>query len=93
MVTAVAYVAGRDLSLETAKEFLLAMGVNVGSAFALREIARGLVKLIPGYANVISGGVAAVGTQALGEAAIVYFIDDKTIDEAKDAMRLASKKS
>jgi uncharacterized protein len=93
MVTAVAYVAGRDLSLETAKEFLLAMVVNVGSAFALREIARGLVKLIPGYGNVISGGVAAVGTQALGEAAIVYFIHDKTIDEAKDAMRLASKKS
>jgi predicted GTPase len=37
--------------------------------------------------------VAAVGTQALGEAAIAYFIDDKTIDEAKDAMRLASKKA
>ena len=93
MITAVAYVAGRDLSLETAKEFLVAMGVNVGTAFALREVARGLAKLIPGFGNVISGGVAALGTQALGEGAIAYFIDHKTIDEAKDATRSASNKS
>jgi hypothetical protein len=48
--------------------------------------------LIPGWGNVISGGVAAAGAHAIGEAAIAYFIGNKTLDEAKDAMRLASRR-
>ncbi|MBV9387230.1 MAG: 50S ribosome-binding GTPase [Chroococcidiopsidaceae cyanobacterium CP_BM_ER_R8_30] len=75
MIIAIAYIGGRELSFQTVPEFLTALGVNVGAAFALREVARGLVKLIPGFGIVISAGVASTGTQAIGQAAIAYFID------------------
>lgn len=75
MVVAIAYISGRQLSLQTVPEFLTALGVNVGTAFALREVARGLVKFVPGLGHAISAGVASAGTQALGQAAIAYFID------------------
>jgi len=76
MVIAIAYIGGRELSFQTVPEFLTALGVNVGAAFALREVARGLVKLIPGFGIIVSAGVASAGTQALGQAAIAYFIDE-----------------
>ncbi|MBV8884619.1 MAG: 50S ribosome-binding GTPase [Chroococcidiopsidaceae cyanobacterium CP_BM_RX_35] len=79
MIIAIAYIGGRELSFQTVPEFLTALGVNVGTAFALREVARGLVKFIPGLGTVISAGVASAGTQALGQAAIAYFIDGTPI--------------
>lgn len=75
MIIVIAYIGGRELSLQTVPEFLTGLGVNVGAAFAMREVARGLVKLVPGLGSVISAGVASAGTQALGQAAIAYFID------------------
>jgi predicted GTPase len=91
MVLAIAYVSGRDLSLEAAKEFFVAMGINCGAAFVFREIARGLAKLILGWGDFVSGAVAAKGTWAIGEAAIAYFIDHSDIDRAKSAMRSEKK--
>ena len=92
MIVAVAYVAGRDLSLESAREFLVAMGLNVGGAFILRELARALAKLVPGWGNTISGAVAALGTKGVGEAAIAYFIDEEDIEEAKRTMQSIMKR-
>ncbi len=76
MVAAIAYISGRELSFQTVTEFMAALGINVGSAFVLREVARSLVKLIPGFGSVVSAGVASAGTQAIGQAAVAYFIDD-----------------
>ena len=76
MIAAIAYVSGRELSFQTVTEFLTALGINVGTAFALREVARGLMKLIPGFGNVVSAGIASAGTQAIGQAAVAYFIDE-----------------
>lgn len=75
MIVIIAYISGRELSIQTASEFFLALGVNVGAGLIFREVARGLVKLCPAYGNVISAGIAGTGTQAIGQAAIAYFID------------------
>jgi uncharacterized protein (DUF697 family) len=48
-----------------------------------REGARAAVKMIPGWGNAISGGVAAAGTYAVGRAAIAYFVEGVSISEAR----------
>jgi predicted GTPase/uncharacterized protein (DUF697 family) len=88
LISAIAYVSGRELSRGTAREFLVALGANVGAAFALREAARALAKVVfPGGGSAISGGVAFAGTWGLGEAAIAYFIQGRSIGEARRRLR------
>lgn len=83
MVTTIGSLAGRAMNRQTAVEFISAMGLNVGAGFALRQLARSLVKLIPVAGSVVSAGVAAAGTWALGQAAILYFLEGKSAAEAK----------
>jgi uncharacterized protein (DUF697 family) len=85
MIAAIGYLGGRDLSLRNVREFATAMGVNLASAFSLRQVARAIVKLT-GAGDLVSGAVAGAGTWALGQAAIVYFIDGGSIDAARAAM-------
>ncbi|MFI6485939.1 GTPase family protein [Streptomyces sp. NPDC050564] len=80
MITMIAYISGRELSLASSKELILALGGNVGAGYALREIARAILKLIPVAGDAASGAVAAAGTKSLGEAAIFYFIDRESLD-------------
>lgn len=84
MIIGIGYVGGHELNKKAAMEFMSAMGLNIGAAFGLRELARGLVKLIPGAGSVISAGIASAGTFAIGEAAISYFIDKKSKVETKN---------
>lgn len=92
LVTGVAYVSGREVSKKAAREFLVALGANVGAAFALREGARALAKFVfPGAGSAISAGVAFAGTWALGEAAITYFIEKRPIEEARERFRRKKK--
>jgi uncharacterized protein len=84
LIMIIAWLGGRDLSLAAAKEFMAAMGVNVGIAFAFREGARALVKFVfPGAGSAVSGVVAFAGTMAIGRAARSYFLNHSSIDEAK----------
>jgi len=84
MIIGIAYIGGKKLSLQTAKDFLVALGANIGAAFVLKEVASALSKIVfPGVGGVVSASVAATGTWAIGEAAIAYFIDEKSIEEAK----------
>jgi uncharacterized protein len=84
MVTAIGYIGGRELTPKAAGEFLLALGVNVGAGFVFREIARGLIRFaFPGAGSVVSAGIAYAATLGLGAAAIAYFIEGKSVDEAK----------
>ncbi len=88
MVTSIGYVAGRELNAQAATEFLAALGVNVGVGFALREVSRALAKFIfPGGGTLISSGIALGATWAIGEAAIVYFIEGLSLEEAKQAFQ------
>lgn len=83
MVVVIGYISGRELSFQAAGEFLAAFGINVGSGFVLREVARSLVKLLPGFGSVVSAGIAFAGTQALGQAAIAYFVDEIPLEKVK----------
>lgn len=88
LITAIAYVSGREMSRDSAREFLVALGANVGAAFALREGARALIKVVfPAAGSAVAGGVAFAGTWAIGEAAIAYFIQGRSIAEAKRLLR------
>ena len=92
LVTGIGYLSGREMSKRTAREFLVALGANVGAAFVLREGARALAKFVfPGAGSAISAGVAFAGTWALGEAAIAYFIEKRPIEEARERFRRKKK--
>ncbi|MBV8375462.1 MAG: DUF697 domain-containing protein [Verrucomicrobia bacterium] len=83
MVSGIMHISGRELGLRSAAEFFGALGANIGAGMIFREGARGAAKLLPGWGNAISGGVAAMGTYAVGRAAIGYFIEGISIGEAR----------
>jgi uncharacterized protein (DUF697 family) len=69
MVLRIAQAYGEELDRDRAAEL---MGV-VGAGFAFRAAARELLDLVLVAGWAVKGGVAYVGTKALGEAAIRYF--------------------
>jgi uncharacterized protein (DUF697 family) len=75
MVAGVMHIGGRELSFRAAAEFVGALGANIGFGMVFREGARAAVKVLPGWGNAISGGIAAAGTYGIGRAATSYFID------------------
>lgn len=85
MIATVAHLGGRQMRLRTVGEFAAAVGVNVGAGYALRELARAIVQLVPFAGSIISSGIATGATYALGNAAVQYFIDDESIEEEFDA--------
>ncbi len=92
LISGIAYVSGREMSKKASWEFLVALGANVGVAFALREGARALAKVVfPGGGSAISAGVAFAGTWGLGEAAIAYFIEKRPIEEARERFKRKKK--
>ncbi len=93
MIIGIGYVSGRRLDGRGVKEFMSALGLNVGAAFVLREIARALVKLFPGGGNFISGTVAAGATWAIGQAATAYFVEERKVKEVKKIYRQKRKKA
>jgi uncharacterized protein (DUF697 family) len=69
--------------LKSVAEFFGTIVVNIGVGMVFREGARAAVKLLPGWGNAISGGVAAAGTYAIGRSAIGYFVEGISIGEAR----------
>ena len=51
----------------------MAIGVVLGAGYALRALARSLLKLIPVGDHVLSGAIAASGTYGIGKSAEAYF--------------------
>lgn len=84
MIAMIQAVAGREADLKAAKEFLIAVGIDLTSAFTLREVARALVEFWPTDGNVISGTIAGTFTKILGTAATKFFIggDDLVVVRA-----------
>ncbi|MEU5599996.1 GTPase [Streptomyces sp. NPDC020298] len=83
MIIVIAYIAGHELSLSSARQLLTGLGANIGAGLGFREVARALVKLLPAAGNVASGSIAAAGTKAIGEAAVTYFIDKHPLSTAR----------
>ena len=76
MVAAIGALYGVDVSWRRAIELLTTVGAGVG----LREAARQLVKLVPGWGSVVSAAIAFSGTVALGEVAILLFKNEVGLD-------------
>ena len=89
LVSLIAALSGRDLSLEAAEEFILSVGGVTGLGFGFRTLAqqgsKALNILFPGAGSAVSSIVAGSGTYAIGQAAIAYFIDGKDLDTARKA--------
>ncbi|MCX6966597.1 MAG: hypothetical protein NTZ46_02260 [Verrucomicrobia bacterium] len=88
MVAGIVFTTGREWSVKLARDFLGALGVNIGTGFLLREGARAAVKLLPGWGNAISGAIAGAGTYAIGRAASAYFIEGLSLAEARHRFKL-----
>ncbi len=80
MISIIGALSGREISKDTALEYLAAAGVNVGAAFGLREGARQLLKFVPIGGAALSGSVAAAATYSIGKSAEAYFFYDKKVD-------------
>ena len=89
LISLIAYLSGRNLSTKTTGEFLASVGVNLGVGFVFREAARQLVKLFAGPGNLISGGVAASGTFAIGKAASAYYLEGVKKEDIKSIFNKA----
>lgn len=82
MVTSIAYVSGKTLSIEMVRNFLLGIGANIAGAFVFREAARALIKLTP-FGLPVSAAIATTATKAIGKAAVAYYIKDESMDNAR----------
>ncbi|MFA5010553.1 MAG: GTPase [Ignavibacteria bacterium] len=86
----IAYLAGRELNWNVAREFLSAMGLITGVGMLFRWTAQQLSKFLnapfPGFGSAISGAIAYTGTYTIGKAAVAYFIDDISIEDIKSKL-------
>jgi len=87
LVCMIASLSGRNISIETATEFILSLGGVTGAGFIFRTIAQQASKLAnkiyPGAGSAISSGIAAFGTKAIGKAAISYYIGGTSVEDAR----------
>ena len=59
----------------------------------LREGARAILKLVPGWGNIVCGMIAGAGTYAIGRAAIAYFLEGVTLKDARRTYLRSRKRS
>lgn len=91
MIVVIGFIADKEINMKTATEFITALGINVGVGLLVREGVRAAVRLIPGAGLAVSGAVAGAVTYGIGQAAIAYFIEDKSMEQAKEAYKHANK--
>ena len=93
MVVIISMLSGRDLSINAAIEFIVSLGGISGVGFALRILAQQAAKFInavlPGTGSVISGLIASAGTYGMGRAAIAYYVNDGTVEQARKEMKIS----
>jgi uncharacterized protein (DUF697 family) len=69
MIFRIAAAYGEEIDRDRAVEILAV----IGAGFGFRAVAREAMGFVPGVGWAIKGGVAYVGTRALGKAAVAYF--------------------
>lgn len=89
--------SGREIELDTAKEFIFSMGGVAGLGYGLRLLAQQGAKFIngiwPGTGSAVSSVIAGAGTNGIGNAAIAYYIDGQGIEIAKQKLNEANTQS
>ncbi len=87
MVALIASLSGRDISLDTAKEFIYSLGGIAGAGYTFRLVAQQATKLLngifPSSGSLISSVIASTGTTAMGKAAVAYYIEGKSTEDTK----------
>ena len=87
LVSLIASISGRNISKETAKEFLLSLGgVGLaGNLFRLgsQQLSKLLNLILPSAGTAVSATVAAMGTKAIGEASKSYYIEGIDLSKVK----------
>lgn len=91
MIVVIGFIADKDINTKSASEFIAALGINVGIGLLVREGVRAAVRFIPVAGIAVSGAVAGGVTYGIGHAAIAYFVENKDIDQAKNAYKNANK--
>lgn len=92
LVTMISALSGREVSLDAAKEFMGSIGGIVGAGIALQQAVKLVNIFLPTAGSTISGAVAAAGTEAMGQAAIAYYIDELDIEAAKKVFKQSKAK-
>lgn len=96
LVTLIAMLGGREVSLATAREFMFSMGGITGAGYTFKLIAQQATKLLnnflPGVGQAASGVVAHAGTMAMGRAAIAHYIEEKDLKVAKNKFEKTKEK-
>lgn len=85
-VVIIAYLSGNQIDAKAAREFILSLGGVFLFGFSLRFVAQQgskLLNVVPGAGSAISGTIAYSGTYSIGKAAIAYYINGKSLAEAK----------
>jgi uncharacterized protein (DUF697 family)/predicted GTPase len=83
----------REIKVETASEYVSAMGTTTVTGFVARSVARTLAQFVPVGGAAVSASVAFSTTWALGRSAERYFFDDETVspnslrDQAKEVFK------
>ena len=80
LVLMVAYLSGRKMELESAKEFINALGITGGLAYFSKLTFQQLAKFIPGAGTAVGASVAGGGVYAIGMVSGLYFIKGVNTD-------------
>jgi len=91
MVATIGHLYGMAVSKKSILELLSTIGAGV----SFREMARQIIKLIPGYGQAVSAAVAFAGTVALGKASLYWFEHNCSVPESKlkDEFKVYSEKA
>lgn len=83
MVALISALSGRDMTVESGKEFIATLVGTAGAGLAFKEIAKVAVKFIPVAGQVINGTIASIGIKTIGKSAIEYYIMETDLEEVK----------
>ena len=75
LITFIGAMSCRELKIETAHEYLAAMGLNLGAGMGAKVAAHQLLKIVPVGGHIISGAIAGSVTYGIGKSAELYFFD------------------
>lgn len=96
MVTLIASLSGRDVSIDTAKEFIFSISgvglVGYGLRLAAQQGSKFINAICPGAGSTVSAAIASVGTNGIGKAAIAYYIEGNSIDDVKTEIKKSKSK-
>lgn len=95
LVSLIAALSGREITIDAAKEFIFSISGVAGLGYGLRLVAQQGAKFIngiwPGTGSAVSSTIAGAGTNAIGKAAIAYYIDGQSIEFAKGKLEETKK--